>query len=302
MKSDIMFFIEIILSFLPFIAFAFLNEKANTNKKIRNRQYIMPVFAVVYSGVLFGFMSKLSELFMPLFLKWSNTIDEWGVPVVGNIMRNLYSGWKPFVLLVALNTLSLLLYVIVKRIITLVFSRFEVGQNSFLGSVIEIFYSYDETDRRWYIKNHFGQACSFIKIIYYGSCAVSGIAMLISCGLALKHLIAAPFYPVFAVIIMGELAFFIDGCEKEVQDAEFKMQADKAKHIAMYPLLRKPLREMFGDKLSAEGTTVNEVAANGGSLEDVLFSLENEGGHIGKNYAAFIRKKAWESCLEAQEK
>lgn len=43
MKSRILFFIELIVSFLPFVLFAFLNCKANVKKEVRNRQYIMPV-------------------------------------------------------------------------------------------------------------------------------------------------------------------------------------------------------------------------------------------------------------------
>ena len=69
------------------------------------------------------------------------------------------------------------------------------------------------------------------------------------------------------------------------------MQADKSRRIAMYPLLRKPLKALFGDKLSAEGTTVNNGGAVGGAIEDILVGLEKDCGHIGKNYAAFIRRK-----------
>ena len=143
----------------------------------------------------------------------------------------------------------------------------------------------------WYIKNHFGQARTFIKTAYYGSCFVSGIAMLVSCVMCLLGLIASPFYPVFAIIILGEIAFFIDGPEKKDKKSELEMQADNARHNAMYPLLRKPLRERFGDKLSAEGTTVNVGGLSGDTIEDILVGLEQEGGHIGKNYAYFIRSK-----------
>ena len=62
MRSDILFFIELLLSFLPFVLFVFLNSKANVKKKVRNRQYIMPVVAVVYSVVLLIFLNDLAEL------------------------------------------------------------------------------------------------------------------------------------------------------------------------------------------------------------------------------------------------
>ena len=66
MKSNILFFIELIVSFLPFILFAFFNGKANIKKENRNRQYAMPVVAILYSAVLLIFLNKLSELFVKM--------------------------------------------------------------------------------------------------------------------------------------------------------------------------------------------------------------------------------------------
>ena len=68
MISDKLFFIELILSFLPFALFAFLNSKANVKKQIRNRQYMMPVVAVVYSTVLLIFLERLAAHCLQLFL------------------------------------------------------------------------------------------------------------------------------------------------------------------------------------------------------------------------------------------
>ena len=39
MKSDLKFFIELAVSFLPFILFAILNSKANVKKENRNVQF-----------------------------------------------------------------------------------------------------------------------------------------------------------------------------------------------------------------------------------------------------------------------
>ena len=49
MKSNPLFIIELVVSFLPFILFAFFNSKVNVKKMKRHRQYLMPVVAVVYS-------------------------------------------------------------------------------------------------------------------------------------------------------------------------------------------------------------------------------------------------------------
>ena len=115
--------------------------------------------------------------------------------------------------------------------------------------------------------------------------------MVVSVSLFLKGLIAGPFYPVFAIILLGELAFFIDGILKVEKQAEMQVAEDRSTRITQYSLLRKPLRTLFGDKLSSEGTTVNNDSLSGGSIEDVLTDLEQNGAHLGRNYAAFIRTK-----------
>ena len=291
MNSDVVFFIELAVSFLPFILFAILNGKANTKKEFRCRQYPMPAVAVVYSVVLLVLLDKLSAIVLELFLKLADVFEKVKLAAVADFIRDIHAQWGIFLELVLFNTAALLLYVIIKRIITAILGKIPVSRNGFTGSVVELFYTYSEQDARWYIKPHYGQARTYIKTAYYGSCFAAALALLISCILCKEHLISEPFYPVFAVIIIGEMAFFIDGLREDEKQASLKVEGDNSRHIAMYPLLRKPLKALFGDKLSAEGTTVNNVGVSGGAIEDVLIGLEQSGGHIGKNYSAFIRKK-----------
>ena len=291
MNDDIIFLIKLALSFLPFIAFAFLNTKANTKKELRYRQYLMPLFALVYSSVLLIFLSKLSNLFMGLVLKIADFFEQLNLAVVSDFILDLYMGWGVFFELVVFNTFAIIAYVFIKRILTAIFSKIKVNRNTFVGSIVEVFYNYEESDEQWYIKEHYGQARTFIKAVYYCSCFASAVALMISCNLCMKHLISAPFYPIFAVIIIGELAFFIDGIRASEKKSDLTVKTDNSRHIALYPLVRKPLKELFGDKLSAEGTTVNNGGMNGGAIEDILSGLEKDGGHIGKNYALFVRKK-----------
>ncbi len=291
MKSDIMFFIKLVLSFLPFVLFAFLNSKVNVKKINRNRQYAMPAVAVIYSAVLLIFLNKLSSFITEKFLQLAGLFERINLNFISDFIQNLYTSWGIYLTLVLFNTTALLLYVIVKRFLTLIFGNIKVYRNTFIGSVVELFYTYDEQDDQWYIKPHYGQARTFIKTAYYGSCFTSGLAIMISCGLCMKHLVSAPFYPVFALIIIGELAFFIDGLEADEKKSDLSMQADRSRHIVMYPQLRKPLKALFGDKLSADGTTVNNGAVSSGAIEDILVDMEKNGGHIGINYASFIRRK-----------
>lgn len=291
MKSEMKLLIELAVSFLPFILLAVLSNKFNVKKDYRYRQYAMPLVAVLYSIVLLIFFDRVSDFCMDLVTRFASLFDSLKLSLVGDFIRNIYTSWGIYLSLVVFNTAAIFAYIIIKRVLTLIFKRIDVHKNTFIGSIVEIFYDFNEQDNRWYIKNHFGQARSYIKIVYYSGCILSGVMMLISCFLCMKSLIGAPFYPVFAIIIIGEMAFFIDGKSADEQESTYDVQSERSNHIAMYPLLRKPLKAYFGDKLSAEGTTVNSGGMSGGSVEDILVHLEKTGGHIGKNYAAFVRKK-----------
>ncbi len=291
MINNVLSLIKFAASFLPFALFAFFNSKANTKKAVRHRQYPMPFLAVIYSAVLLVFLGELSTLITDLFLKLADVFDKIKLVFIGDLIRDLHATWITYLSLVLFNTAALLVYIILKRIITAILGKIKVKRNSLVGKVVDLFYAYDEQEEKWFIKEHFGQARTFIKAAYYGSCFASGLALLVSYNLCQNHLISSPFYPVFAVIVIGEMAFFIDGLRKDEEQANMTVQTDNSRHIAMYAMLRKPLKVLFGDKLSAEGTTVNNGGISGGAIEDVLVNLEDSGGHIGKNYAAFIRKK-----------
>lgn len=260
-------------------------------KEIRNRQYLMPVTAVIYSLSLLIFLNRFSLLLVNLTLKLTDFLEENNLSIIGKVLRDTYEGGEVYLVSLVFNTAAMILFVIIKLIMLLRFRKKKVERNSLIGSAVEVFYAYDEKEDCWYIKEHFGQARTFIKTIYFGGSVVVILALLISYVLCMNQLISVPFYPVFAVIIIGEIAFFIDGLEKGEKKSNLSLQADRSAHVVMYPLLRKPLRDLFGDKLSAEGTTVNNVEVTGGGVEEILVNIEKEGTHIGKNYPAFIRKK-----------
>ena len=286
-----MLYIRLAISFLPFILFAYLNGKANTKKEVRNRQYGMPILAVVYSVVLLIFLDWLSTFLLNKVKDLAVFIERFEWYAISNWIMNLCNSWGVYLAFVLFNTAALLAYVFLKRILTVILGKIRVDRYSFVGKVVEVFYSYDEMEDSWHIREHFGQARTFIKTVYYASCVAAAVAVLVSYNLCMKRLISEPFYPVFPVIIIGEMAFFIDGLRKDEQKSKLSVQTDRSRHIALYPLLRKPLRALFGDKLAAEGTSVNNGGAAGGAIDDILVSLEKTGGHLGQNYAAFIRKK-----------
>ena len=291
MKSDAMFFLELAVFFLPFLLFVFLNARANLPRQIRCKQFAMPLVALIYGLVILVLREPLAEYYLEQFLSLAETLEYGSFPELGELFNGFYVKWGAYLALILFNTNALLQYVILKWALTRIFRNLNIQPDSFLGALSRLLYTYEDSDRNWYIQEHFTQARSFVKTIYYSGCAMAAVAFFVTCGLCVSYKMETPFSPVFAVILLGEIAFYLDGLSFLERKPDLKMESDSARHVAMYPLLRKPLKEIFGDKLSAEGTTVNTGGLSGGAIEDILVDLEKKCGHLGRNYAAFIRKK-----------
>ncbi len=295
------------IAFIPFILFVFLNAKANLKKEVRNKQFFMPFVAIVVAIILFIFMNKLSNLFYSFFYAIVFTLNDWALRLtqisylswastaltfIAELISDFLTRFNPtYVLLILFNVCSMLCYLIVKKFSLLIFAS-KKHNTSLSNKFVTIFYDFDEKTGMWYIKNHFGQAKTFLKTAYYATVAISALAVFVSFYLCEKGLILVPLYPIFPIIIMGEVAFFIDGLEFNQLGNAFSAEIDNSRHITNYVILRKKLGELFGDKLMSDGTTVNDSIVRGGSIDQILEEIKTEYGKTGENYAMFIRKKA----------
>lgn len=295
------------LSFIPFILFVFLNSKVNVKKEVRNKQFFMPFVAVAVSIILFVFMNKLSNLIYSFFESIISTLNDWALSAVdisflswastpltfvAELLDSFLTKFNPaYVLLILFNVCALLCFIIVKKFLLLFFAS-RKRTTSLSNKFVSVFYDFDEKTGMWYIKKHFGQAKTFLKTAYYATVAISAVAVFVSFYLCEQGLMLVPFYPFFPIIIMGEVAFFIDGLEFDQLSNAFSAEIDNSRHITNYVILRKKLSDLFGDKLMSDGTTLNDGVIRGGSIDQILEEITEEYGKTGENYAMFIRKKA----------
>ena len=289
MISSILYYLKLFIIFLPFILFMYLNRKANYNNGERHKQFIMPLVSVIYFVIMFGFIGFFYRWMAIMGEKIDVFFDEYPYEFFSNVAQ-LLVGIGDYIALVILNIASLSSYIIIKRFVLLFFKR-DFAADTLRGTIVKLVYHYDEGDSNWYLKRTCDQLRTFIKTAYYSVSIISVIMMFKSYEMYSNGLLVAPFFPVLLMIVIGELAFFVDGIIKGEGKSSLVVSNDNSKRIVMYALLRKPLKKIFGDKLASEGTTINIAGLSGGAAEDVLAGIEADDGHIGKNYAAFIRKK-----------
>lgn len=290
MISNIIYYLKLFVIFLPLVVFQFLNSRSNYKKENRHKQFIMPIVSLVYFLIMSVFI-KYYYIIASYYGKiFDNFLNDYEAYKYLNAIKDIFADLGGYIALVFVCIIVLSVFAFIKRIVLLFFKK-DFGPDTLRGKIAGIFYEYDEIDNKWYLKESFGQARTFIKSAYYIVYILSAIVLFWSYNLYTEELLQSPFCPVLLIIVLGEISFFVDGQMKEEARQTLEVNKDNSRRIAMYALLRKPLKKIFGDKLASEGTTINVLGQSGSAAEDILESIEKEGNHIGENYAIFMRKK-----------
>ena len=296
-----------LICLLPFILFALLNMKANLKKQYRSRQFLMPILTLLYCVVLIVFLNKINtqlavlfnrlpELLNALALKAAGVLGGALQPLAGvlsslsALLESLLRRINPvYLLLFASNALFMLVHVILKRIIVTILNVAFKSGGSAHDFFADIFYEKNEETGQWHVRDHFGQARTFLKTLYIGALILSAAAVLTSCELYRNGLLAVPFYPVFGLMIVGEMYFFLDGLNRREMDSLLTGEADEANSVSNYMLLRKALAKLFGDKLGADNTTVDNGMTRARTHDELLHELEQDDSAMVEAYGRFMR-------------
>ena len=298
-----------LLLLLPFILLAMLNCKANLKRKERYKQFLMPIVALVivlvamflldpiYEWVLWILSSLVGWIYefgawllmkLPEWLQFLGHFVNW----LAGMLQKLFDAVSlQYLTFYMANAVLLFLYVIAKRII-ITFMKWLFKDGSFFQLLAGLFYEYDEDTDTWYLKPNFGQARTFLKSLYWICVTLGVIAVLITADLYGSGKLTAVFYPVFGVIIMGELYFFMAGLTRKEARQALTGEEEEAEHTANYSALRKVLRKLFPDKLNSEGTTVADALDTAATNDELLTQLEESENVALEAYGTFMRNQS----------
>jgi len=302
-------FAKRLLMLLPFLLLVRSNYKANLKKPVRYKQFLMPVVSLVLCIVAMVFLQRIYDWMLELLLalpEWLRQLQLWLADVlpaalavipdlVGKFTQWLEDFFKSlnlnFWAFYVANAVMLLAYVIIKRIV-LLFLKGLFKDGSLFQKVACLFYEYDEQKDTYYLKPQFGQARTFLKVLYVTAALVGAVGMILSGELYLTELLTAPYYPVFSVIILGEVFFFLDGQTKKEAQEETQEGEEGNKPFNDYSIMCRVLRRLFPDKLSAENTAVADSYADAKTNEELLAKLEESDCVAHEAYGRFMRYKA----------
>ena len=301
MIKNILEIAKMLLAILPFVILCIASEKTNLSKSDRSRQFLMPILALVYVIVAMLLMDKLNDWLIKFINKlpqWISSLSDlsWMPQAIGSVFVTVGSWLKNLIASLNLsfwiffisNTVILFVYLFVKEICMGLIKAFIKPEGALHTKVAEYFYEFFKEKNIWCIKESYVQVRSLFKVFYYGSCVLSSILMIVSRYLFFEGLIKSVFYPVFGVIVVGELYFYLSGATRREYSEDILGEDENAYKIVNYSLLRKFLRTLFGDKLLTENTSINNELLNPVTTDEVLSELEKNEDPKVISFAAYF--------------
>jgi len=257
--------LRILLALSPFIAILLLSGKANLSKPKRSRQFILPFVALVYCIIAVLLTNKING--------WiTSVIARIGlfVPFIANL--NL-TKWLNYIFNAVIAGAFLTLKGILLPLVSTVWSEARFLFNQTSGN----FYEHNERMNAWVLKDEFGQAKTLWKGFYWFAVGISSLVLALSQQYPGWVFFRTPFYPVFGVLVMGEILFFLSGLTYQEMVSTIAGEDDEFYRIANYGILRRVFHDLFDNRILFDNTSNN---LSGISSFDILDNLAESGNAL----------------------
>ncbi len=289
-----------VLAILPFVLLCLAGVKVNLSKTERSRQVLMPAVALVYVIVAMLLLNNINEWLLQLLdniPKWIAALADvsWMPEAVGNVLvqvadfiRELLkklelSYWIFFIS----NTVLITVYLLLKKIALGIMQKAIKTDGVLHEKISGVFYEFFSERNSWCVREPYAQARNFLRVFYYTALVLSSLLMLVSRHFYQDGLFESVFYPVFGVVVMGEVYFYLDGLTRREYTNDVLGEDEEAYRTVNYSLLRKFLRSLFGDKLLTENTSVNNALAYDVTTDQILRELEKREDTKVASFAAY---------------
>ena len=310
--NDIIALISPLLPLAPFVLLALWGGKNNLKPQDRSRQCYMPIVAVVYClvvGFLLGtvtnwivdFFNNLDDWLRSL-ANWVNGLFDGKLAVVGSVIASLADTLEKWIkgLNVAywasllVNSVIAVMYLLFKRIVITILKGICKDGVGHYETVSQLVYRKQPDDGQRYLKPHIAQGATMMKALFYISVVLGVAATCASSLLKDMGLIASLYYPVFSVIMVGEIYYYMDGPRWSKEDSSLAGEDDRATQVRDYTFMRKVLSRNFGDKLMAENTSVNSDLLRFKTNSEMIEELTGDNRIAMEAYGLFMKKKVAE--------
>lgn len=263
-----------IASVIPFLLICLHGRRVNLDKVRRSRQFLMPVIAILICALGFYYVDSFNQGILHFIERIPSRLSAVSPALGSSVGRLLRSIPWDYWLFYITNPVLLLAYYLMKRLVLLILSGIYSPDRVLHRNIAGLVYSYEQDKNFWAVKKHFGQLRTYLSHFYYGAIIISVLLFLASREWMEQGLLSAPYYPVFGIIIIGELYFFLDGLTRSEYFTEILGEDEDAQKTVNYSLMRKFLRTTFPSHLAAEDTVTHYASEStlspGSAIENLL--------------------------------
>ena len=260
-------YIGLALCVILFLIIGFLYTKVNLKKTNRPKQLLCIPFALLYCVAAYILMGTI--------LRPVNALADKLIELLPFLETIALSK----ILVCLLNILLIAGFIIIKGILLAPFSRLKHKQKQFLSPVIGVFYEFDQGMKSWVLKPSRVQLRKYFSSFYFAALIISVVVML---GIVLADhniKITGGFLPVFLIVMLGEIKFFLGGLTKNERLSDYEGDDDIATARIDYHKMRDVYRQYFGDRVMFEDSDYLSES-NTGSLTKTVDEFLNS-DHVG---------------------
>jgi hypothetical protein len=273
--------LRILAAVSPFIAILLLSGKVNLSGQKRSRQFILPLAAVVYCIIAILFTNRINGWITSIITRIGQI-----APLIANL--NL-TKWLNYIFNAVIAGAFLVLKGILLPIVSAVWSEARFLFNQTSGK----FYEYNERMNAWVLKDEFGQAKTLWKGFYWFAVGISSVILALSHVYPEWILFRTPFYPVFGVLVMGEILFFLSGLTYQEMLTTIAGEDDEFYRIANYGILRRVFHDLFDNRILYDNTTGNLLGLTSFDMLDNLAESKNELDVVISKYFTRLKEKGY---------
>ena len=297
--------IKLFLATLPFVGMAFRSSKINLQREYRGHQFLLPFLAVAYCIPTMLFVNRIA-LFIIKLLEFLISVTNL-VPFAGSTFYRIFSMLFAklrigYGIQLLCNTVIMAAFCGVKRAALPIIDKWWMKWKKLYELTTAHFYT--ELGNHSVLQKKYVNLRFLFKTCYMAAVFIGALDCILALVLKDNAVVKFPFYPVFAIIVLGEITFFLDGMTYgegsfvDVSEEDNIVSVDATE-------LRKELKRKFGDRICLEDEIPGERAtfqtrslktdSNSGTSMDKIagayFAALQDGGiDVNPDYVSATKK------------
>ena len=272
--TEIIYILKILLCTASFVLLCVAAMRVNLNRTERAKQFLMPAIALIYGILVLLFLNDIYVLLARLI----RFLEE-HISFISRLNLDQY-------LIYIVNAVMVLGFLIVKAIALPILKCTWGGSENLMDATSGHFYEYDREVDKWFVQPRYGEVKTYYKGLYIAAAVISSLVFVLSQYFPDAPFFQTAFYPVFGMLIVGEVVSFLSGLTKREFVEDILGEDEESYHMANYGLLRDVLRSLF------EGHVLYDATMDSGlgmpptfeTLEEMCESPDAAVSNLGKYF------------------